>query len=135
MLDREYIQSRGFRNLFKNGKAVGFQVCVRTSYYRGLFLSQLRPVEIKVDGETFKGDQITMSFSGKTYEQKDFGNFPDDYWPILEPAVFTIKKPGGLKVGSHEVEFGYAYTVCYEAVPPDAVLDLNFSKRQLILCK
>jgi hypothetical protein len=53
MLDRECIQSRGFRNVENQGKITGFQFNIRSLYYRGLWLSQLRPATITVDEETF----------------------------------------------------------------------------------
>ena len=42
-MEREVIQSVGFRNIKKDGEVVGFQLKVRLPYYRGIFLSQLRP--------------------------------------------------------------------------------------------
>ena len=51
MLEKECIQSRGFRNVTENGEVVGFQVAFRSLYYRGVWLSQLRPATLRVDGE------------------------------------------------------------------------------------
>lgn len=119
MLEQENIQSRGFRNLYKGNKAIGFQFQFRSSYYRGIYLSQLRPVEVKVDGETFSEDQITITYRDKTYEQKDLPNHSDVYWQIYEPLTLNINKPGGLPLGIHEVEFGYTYAVCYSAPEED----------------
>ena len=50
MLERETIQARGFHNMIRDGRTVGFQFCVRLDYYRGIFLSQLRPQSVVVDG-------------------------------------------------------------------------------------
>ncbi len=36
MLEKDPVQQRGFHNVFKGGKAVGFQVCYRSTYYRGI---------------------------------------------------------------------------------------------------
>ena len=49
MLEKEVIQSVGFRNVKENGKITGFQIKVRLPYYRGIFLSQLRPGTLYVD--------------------------------------------------------------------------------------
>ncbi|MDE7068387.1 MAG: hypothetical protein K2O83_12165, partial [Schaedlerella arabinosiphila] len=40
-MEKEVIQSVGFRNIEENGKITGFQFKVRLPYYRGIFLSQL----------------------------------------------------------------------------------------------
>ena len=50
MLEREVIQSVGFRNIKENGKTTGFQFKIRLPYYRGIFPSQLRPGTLYVDG-------------------------------------------------------------------------------------
>ncbi len=52
-MEREVIQSVGFRNLVEDGEITGFQLKIRLPYYRGVFLSQLRPGTLTVDGETF----------------------------------------------------------------------------------
>ena len=135
MLEKLNIQSRGFRNIYAGKKAIGFQVKFRTSYYRGVFLSQLRPFEVKVDGETFKGNQIKITIGGNTYQNtmEDLQKNPNVYWQIYEAATLTIDKPGGLSLGKHDIECGYAYTQCYEFKLPDATYDLNFYKRSLTM--
>ena len=117
MLEREYIQSRGFRNVYQGNKIVGFQVPIRTTYYRSVWLSQLRPATVKVDGETFEGNQITWTIAGRTYEQDAFPELSNVHWQLLEPAILTIRKPGGLKLGVHEIEIYYTYSACY--MPPE----------------
>jgi hypothetical protein len=134
MLERPNIQSVGFRNIYQGGKAIGFQVPLRSTYYRGVFLSQIQKTfEVKVDGETFKEDQIKMSTGGKTYEQKDFNKYPDVYWPIYEPCILIVNKPGGLSLGPHEVECGYANTVCYTS--PETDLQWKSYKRKMTVAR
>lgn len=135
MLEKESIQSRGFRNLSEGGEVTEFQVAFRSLYYRGVWLSQLRPATVIVDGETFSGDQITWTISGKTYEQSELAQHGDVNWPLLEPAILTVRKPGGLTQGLHEVEVQYTYSCSY--MPP--VMDDLMAKfqgpfkRQLVL--
>ena len=124
MLEKQHIQSRGFKNVSQGRKVVGFQIPLRTTYYRSVWMSQLRPATEKVDGETFEGDQITWTVNGETYEQKDFPNLGNVHWQLLEPAILTIKKPGGLKLGVHDVEVSYTFSASYLA--PDR--DLNFGQ-------
>lgn len=134
MLEKEAIQSRGFRNVYKDGKIIGFQVPIRSLYYRGVWLSQLRPATVIVDGETFENDQITWTISGKTYAQADLAKYGDVNWPLDEPAILTVSKPGGLKQGAHEVEVKYTYSSSY--MPPsmdDFISRRGVNKRTLIL--
>jgi hypothetical protein len=113
MLDREHIQARGFQNVSDNGKLVGFQFAFRSNYYRGVWLSQLRPATVIVDGETFSGEQITWTIGGKIYEQAELANYGDVHWALLEPAILTVRKPGGLTQGFHDIEVKYSYSCSY----------------------
>jgi hypothetical protein len=136
MLERENIQSRGFNNISEGKKVTGFQVPFRSSYYRGVYLCQLKPATVTVDGEKFDGDQITWTISGKTYTQTDLTNHDEIQWPIYEPAVLTIKKSGGLKLGIHEVEVTYGYSNSYTAAASRSnwIVTQNF-KRTMTLSR
>lgn len=128
------IQSRGFRNVSDGDRIIGFQVPIRLNYYRGVWLSQLRPATITLDGETFEGDKITWTIDGKTYEQDELAENPDINWGITVPAVLTVRKPGGLELGLHDVEVFSQYSASY--LPPR--LDLGFggkAQRRLVLVR
>lgn len=108
------------------GRIMGFQVPVRLTYYRGVWLSQLRPATVTVDGERFEKEQITWLIDGKTYAQAELKNHPDVQWSSLTPAVLQVNKPGGLPLGIHDVEVQFAYSTSY--LPPR--LDLGFRGRE-----
>ena len=65
MLEKDLIQTRGFHNIKKYGKTIGFQFCIRLTYYRGIYLSQLRPQKVIVDGKTYSADQVVWEIKGK----------------------------------------------------------------------
>ena len=116
MLEKESIQERGFQNVSAGGKITGFQVAFRSLYYRGVWLSQLRPATVIVDGESFSGDQVTWTIGGKTYRQDELAKHGDVQWSLMEPAILTVQKAGGLSQGFHDVEIKYAYSSSY--MPP-----------------
>ena len=116
MLEFPNIQSRGFRNIKEGNDITGFQVPVRLTYYRGVWLPQLRPATVTVDGETFEGDQITWVIDGTSYAQDDLPNYPDVQWSSLTPAILQVSKPGGLALGVHDVEVQILYSTSY--LPP-----------------
>ena len=70
-MEREVIQSVGFRNIKKDGEVVGFQLKVRLPYYRGIFLSQLRPGTLIIDGERFEKEDIIWHINGEDYTYED----------------------------------------------------------------
>lgn len=126
MLEFPAIQSRGFRNISEGGQIVGFQVPVRLLHYRGVWLSQLRPATVTVDGVKFENEDIVWVIDGKPYAQAELKDYPDVQWSSLTPAILRVRKPGGLALGIHDVEVEFAYSTSY--LPPR--LDLGFPGRE-----
>lgn len=133
MLEKECIQQRGFRNVNKDGTITGFQFNIRCLNYRGLWLSQLRPATVTVDGETYAGNQITWTVGGVTYTQEEMASLGDVHWDLLEPATLAVAKEGGLETGSHDLELNYLYSSSYLPPHVDTVLSAKVHKRTLIL--
>ena len=69
-MEREIIQSVGFRNLVEDGVVTGFQFKVRLPYYRGVFLSQLRTGDLIVDGQAVS--TAAMLANGNYYVPASF---------------------------------------------------------------
>jgi len=116
MLEFPTIQQRGFRNVTENGEITGFQVPIRSKYYRGVWLSELRPATLTVDGVKYAGDQVTWTVDGKAYEQTELAERGDVHWGNMDAAILTVRKPGGLDLGIHEVDVTYAHSTSY--LPP-----------------
>lgn len=134
MLEKDSIQSRGFRNVVENGQITGFQVAVRSLYYRDLWLSQIRPATVTADGETFSGSQITWTINGIVYEQAELAKHGNDNWELLKPAILTVRKPGGLTQGYHDIEVSFGFSSSY--MPPsmdDLISRRGAQKRRLLL--
>ncbi len=120
MLDKEVIQQRGFHNVYQNGQIVGFQVGYRSTYYRGIWLSLSKGFDVTVDGEKFPRDQVKVTVGGKTYTQEQMKTIGNVQWPNYEPAILTVAKPGGLKLGVHEVQIAWSHRTSYTPGPgPD----------------
>ena len=67
-MEKQVIQSVGFRNIKdENGNVTGFQFKVRLPYYRGIFLSQIRPGTLFVDGEKIEKDDIVWNIKGEDF--------------------------------------------------------------------
>ena len=116
MLELDLIQSRGFHNLYENGKITGFQFNVRLTYYRGIFLSQLRPQKVVVDGEVFPREDVIWCLNGSDHTYEEMKTNSEVHWGPLSPATLKIKKEGGLSAGYHEISTGYMYSSSY--MPP-----------------
>jgi hypothetical protein len=133
MLDKECIQSRGFRNTVTNDEISGFQFDIRLMYYRGLWLSQIRPISVKIDGVPIPQEDILWEIEGETYKQEDLEKIGDIQWNVLSPATIHVKKKGGLEEGFHELEVDHRFSSSYMPPAMDEVLSFGSHQRRLLL--
>ena len=122
-MEREVIQSVGFRNIKKDGEVVGFQLKVRLPYYRGIFLSQLRPGTLIIDGERFEKEDIIWHINGEDYTYEEMKTDFHTHWSVLTPAVLKVRKEGGLAQGYHDITYCFCFTSSY--MPPMMQNDLD----------
>jgi hypothetical protein len=106
MPETQNILERGFKNVSEKENITGFQLLVKSSYYRGIALSLIEDFEVTVDKETFRRDKIKFATSdgAHTYTLDEMQDVTDIRWPWQEPAKLTVSKPGGLIPGSHDVQ-------------------------------
>lgn len=115
-MEREVIQSVGFRNIVENGVVTGFRLKIRQPYYRGVFLSQIKPGNLVVDGEVFTKDQVLWEINGEQFTAQEMRQDWKRHWHPMDCAVLIVKKPGGLSQGYHDLEYGFCSTHSY--MPP-----------------
>lgn len=126
MLEKEVIQSVGFRNIKENSVITGFQFRVRLPYYRGIFLSQLRPGTLTVDEKVFGREEIIWNISGTDYSYEEMKSNMDIHWAVDEPATLKVVSKGGLGQGFHDLTYGFCYTSSY--MPPIMQQELDPDK-------
>ncbi len=123
-MEKQVIQSVGFRNTKDSqGNAIGFQFKVRLPYYRGVYLSQLRPGTLYIDGEKIEKENIIWNIKGEDFTYEDMKSDFKTHWDIDKPAVLKVKKEGGLSQGYHDLKYGFCYTSSY--MPPAIQDGLN----------
>lgn len=127
--EEQRILDKGFKNVSQNGKITGFQVQVKTGYYRGVYLSLMEDFEVTVDTEIFKRDQIKFTVGNRTYSLDELTNLTDVRWPFPEAATLTVSKPGGLRPGLHDVQVVQKTRVSYMPVQPSVYI----SKKKMTL--
>ena len=126
MLEREVIQSVGFRNIKDGENITGFQFKIRLPYYRGVFLCQLRPGTLYVDGEKFEKEDILWNINGQDYTYEEMKTNMETHWSTTQPAILKIHKDGGLSQGYHDLTYGFCFTSSYmppvmqDALDPDS---------------
>ena len=134
MLEFPTIQQRGFRNVKKGNRTTGFQIAVRSKYYRGVWASQLRPATVSIDGVKYSGDAVTWTIAGKKIKNGDLAKHEDVHWTNTEAAILTVEKPGGLAPGIHDVDVSFQYSASY--LPPRIDLrTLGNAPRRIVLVR
>lgn len=104
MFEKYIINDTHFRNYYEKGKARGFILCLRINYYRGIPLSMIHDVNIRVDGEQFTKEDMKVVLNGKRYTFDEMKDIADINWPFGTDLRLEIKKDGGLIPGKKHVE-------------------------------
>jgi hypothetical protein len=133
MLESHTIQTKGFRNVVQGGETTGFQVRVRSPYYRGIWLSLLEKASVAVDGQEYQPEKVRWTFGGQSYASTDLAQHPDKRWLYEEPATLTVDKPGGLEPGLHEVQVSITWRWSY--IPIEFQPTTNISHRKIVLVR
>lgn len=131
MFEEPIIQSRSFHNVGAPGARSGFQVCIRTPYYRGMWLSLLEGADVTVDGERHPRSEVTWTIAGETYDVTQLGAASDRRWPYEEPALLTVPRDGGLEAGVHQLEVAVVYRMSY--IPAEMQPTTSIARRSLTL--
>ena len=130
-MEKQVIQSVGFRNIKDaEGKTTGFQFKVRLPYYRGIFLSQIRPGTLFIDGEKIEKDRITWVINGEEYTNEEMRTNFQVHWSVTKPAVLKVKKEGGLAQGYHDLKYGFCFNSSY--MPPIIQANLDPDQESMV---
>jgi len=117
-----YLPFQGFKNVANDeGDITGFQLHLRSGYYRGVYMNLLENFEVTVDGQTFNRDQITFTVQGDTYSVDELADQTDKRWQWADTATLTVSKPGGLEPGMHNVEVIEEVRISYMPTIPSTM--------------
>src|SRR5919107_2651854 len=104
LLERDLIQSVGFRNVTEGGRVTGFQFRVRMPSYRGMAASLIDGIAVRVGNIVDVGPAVPLwTFGGRTYTLQQLWESDGVRWPLEEAAVVTVPFDGGLPQGVHEL--------------------------------
>ena len=114
LLERDLIQSVGFRNVRENGSITGFQLRLRMPSYRGMAASLIDGVSVRVgDLVDVAADVPLWTLQGKTYTLQELWDGDGVRWPLEDAAIITVPHPGGLPDGVHEVSIELRLRMSY----------------------
>lgn len=119
MFDNYVFSEGSCKNVLnKDGKITGFEMKTLITYYRGIPLSMVHDIQVKVDGVEVPRESIKFSVNGKDYFTLDEMETVTTYrWEYGEEAAVFVEKEGGLSKGEHEVSLTTVSRVSYIPVP------------------
>ena len=114
LLERDLIQSVGFRNVREGDRVTGFQFRVRMPSYRGMAASLIDGIAVRVDDLVDVGADVPLwTFAGRTYTLAELWDGDGVRWPLEEAAIVTVPLDGGLPDGVHEVSIELRLRMSY----------------------
>ena len=136
MFENYLLVRHDFQNVSQTGQIIGSQVKIGIPYYRGVYLSQIEGVKLKVNDEEFDADVMTFTVLAhgpkvpdsplKTYTFKELATATTARWSFGDAATLTIRKPRGLKPGTYQVSLAIRAGNSY--IPrtyPEGLLDFS----------
>jgi hypothetical protein len=84
------------------GGRPGFRLDVGLPSYRSLPLSCIERVELRVVGDSFPPDHLTLRLNERSYPLHELGGMRDVWWFVLDLAELHVSLP--LDEGEHDVE-------------------------------
>ncbi|MFD1715445.1 DUF6379 domain-containing protein [Amnibacterium flavum] len=117
MFDRYIIVENSLRNVEDGADIVGFAFEARCGYYRRLILSMVEELAVSVDGEAIPREDVALTVDGTSYSLEDMRTEYTVAWEFGDPATITVRRPGGLTAGPHELGLAEQLRISYIPVP------------------
>jgi hypothetical protein len=114
-----------YRNKYSNQVTMK----IRLPWYRGLPISCIERVEVKIDGKEIPRDKTRLVVSGHEYRMCELAEMSETNWFVLDTAEVRLDPGSDLGQGMHDVSLAVKLRIPYGE--PD-YYDFDFS--QLALC-
>ncbi|TQK18307.1 sugar phosphate isomerase/epimerase [Microbacterium sp. SLBN-154] len=114
LLERDILQSIGFRNVREGDRVTGFQIRLRMPSYRGMAASLIDGIGVRVGDLVDVGPDVPRwTLQGRTYTLQELWDSEGVRWPLEYAAVITVPFDGGLPEGTHEVSIELRLRMSY----------------------
>ena len=118
MFDNYILSDSGFKNIDKNGKTIGYELRTRITYYRGIPLSMIDDIQLRVDGKDVPREKIRFSPDGENFFTLDEMWTVSTYkWEYGQEGIIFVEQEGGLAKRKHEITLTQSVRVSYIPVP------------------
>lgn len=117
MFDKYLIVDGSLRNVGPAEAPTGFAFDAKLGYYRGLGLSMIEALDIKVDGEPIDRSSVRFDEGKGALTLDEMETALDRRWPFGAVATISVERDGGLAPGEHRLEFVERLRVSYMPFP------------------
>lgn len=118
MFDNYIFSDKSCKNVEKDGQMAGFELKTLIPYYRGIPLSMVHDVRVKVDGREVEREKIHFSADGDNwFTLSELETVTFYKWEYGQEAIVFVEQEEGLAKGEHEVTLIVAVRVAYIPVP------------------
>jgi hypothetical protein len=126
--DNRVLCEKSFKNILLNDVAQGFNLGVNLNYYRGLHVSCIEELELKIDGEVIPEHLILFCINGKKFSINQLKDLYAEFWGL---KVYN----GGLQEGEHDVDLTLHIRSPYMQFAPRIYgqIDSSASKRMTLM--
>ncbi len=128
MAGRQIFNPEGFKNVETVDAVIGYQFEFKAQYYRGITLSIVRDIEVTVDSEKAKREDVRFTVNGETFTLEEMRTVidPEYRWEFGDYATVTVLKEGGLAKGPHHIRAKQIIDPSYMPFQIEAVCEAEF---------
>jgi hypothetical protein len=119
MFEQYIIVENETENIVEDGKVIGYKIAARVPYYRGLGISMIEDIQLKIDGNVIAAEQLQIELHGNTYTLATMETEADDRWEFGEVGFIKVIQAGGLTHGKHQIDLLFNLRISY--MPVNAV--------------
>lgn len=117
MFEKYLVHPEDFRNIAKNSKIIGFQVKLRIPYYRGIPMSCVQEITLKLDDQPVPHEKMTIEVKRETFKYSELSTAINHRWEMSDTITVFVEKEGGLSKGEHKVHGYVRLRISYQPHP------------------
>lgn len=105
------------KNVVRDGAVIGFELKTRITYYRGVPLSMINGIEIRVDNQLIDKKKMRFTPNGEDwFSLSEMETVTSTKWEFGEEATIFVEQEGGLTPGEHKILLRTTITVAYAPI-------------------
>jgi hypothetical protein len=82
----------------------GWTIQIKPTGYRGVPIWTISKIVVKIDGQEINQDDVIFILEGRSSKVSELKDQIDAQWYVLDWATLFIPKPGGMPMGTYEVD-------------------------------